>query len=237
MPNLAGTTAVILAGGLGTRLRSVVQDRPKALVEIVGRPFLTYLFDQLKAAGLREVVVCTGYLGEMIPAALGDSYEGVSLSYSREFSPLGTGGGLRLALPQLRSDSVLVMNGDSYCQADLPGMWARHQAIGAEGSLFLVQMSDCRRFGRVQFDESGALQGFEEKGKQEGAGWINAGIYLLSRRLIESIPADRAVSIEREVFPAWIGRGLYGYPGEGRFLDIGTPETYAAAEEFFRALA
>ena len=110
-----GVTAAILAGGLGTRLRSVVKDRPKVLAEIRGVPFLTYLLDQLAAAGVRDVVLCTGYMGEQVRSAFGDSYGGMCLSYSQESSPLGTAGALRLALPLFKSSSVLVMNGDSFC--------------------------------------------------------------------------------------------------------------------------
>ena len=233
MPDLASVTAAILAGGMGTRLRSVVADRPKVLAEIRGRPFLAYLLDQLAGAGVRTVVLCTGYLGEQVQAMFGDSYGSLRLVYSQESSPLGTAGALRLALPLFKAETVLVMNGDSFCEANLRAFWAWHCARSADATLLLTRMLDTKRYGRVHVDEDGLVLRFDEKGQNGGPGWINAGIYLLNRRLLLTIPSSGAVSLEREMFPAWIGRGLYGYRSEGRFLDIGTPEAYILAERFF----
>jgi D-glycero-alpha-D-manno-heptose 1-phosphate guanylyltransferase len=233
MTDLSITNAAVLAGGLGTRLRSVVADTPKVLATIHRRPFLAHLLDQLAAAGIRKAVMCTGYRGEQIQLAFGDDYHGMQLVYSRETAPLGTGGALRLALPLIESDSVLVMNGDSYCDVPLPAVAKWHLGRRAEATMVLAAVDDTRRYGRVVVGKDNEVLAFEEKGAAAASGWINAGIYFLSRRFVEGIPPDGAVSIEREVFPGWIGRGLLGYPNTGRFLDIGTPESYAAAEEFF----
>lgn len=233
MANLASTTAVLLAGGLGTRLRSVVDDRPKVLAPIRGRPFLAYLLDQLAGAGVRQVVVCTGHLGQEVENTFGDGYGDLQLSYSQEASPLGTGGALRLARPLLHGDPVLVMNGDSFCEVDFPLMWAGHHSTGAEATLLLVSVPDTRRYGWVRTDDHGEVAAFEEKGGPGGPGRISGGIYLIGRRLIETIPANGPVSLEREIFPNWIGHGLSACLSQGHFLDIGTPEAYAAAEEFF----
>jgi histidinol-phosphate phosphatase family protein len=233
MGALSETTAVVLAGGLGTRLRQVVGDRPKGLAQIAGRPFLMFLLDQLDAAGVQSAVICTGYLGSQMQETLGRQYGNLRLTYSQEPSPLGTGGAVRLALPLLTSDPVLVLNGDSYCQADLPALADWHRRHRAEATVLLTRVPNVARYGRVTVDEHNAVVAFEEKGAAVGPGAINAGIYLLSRRFMESIPAAGPASLEREVFPAWIGRGLFGCPAGGRFLDIGTPESYAAAEEFF----
>jgi NDP-sugar pyrophosphorylase family protein len=229
----AGATAAILAGGLGTRLRGVVADRPKVLAEVLGRPFLAFLLDQLEAAGVARVVLCTGYRGEQVRAAFGTSYGALRLAYSQEPGPLGTGGALRMALPLLPCEPVLVMNGDSYCSADFQELWSWHLSRAAEATLLLSHVSDTTRYGRVQVQANGQVLRFDEKADAEGPGWISAGIYLLGRSLMLEIPQDRAVSLEREVFPAWIGRGLYGHRSQGRLLDIGTPESYAAAEQFF----
>jgi D-glycero-alpha-D-manno-heptose 1-phosphate guanylyltransferase len=233
MKTLENATAVILAGGLGTRLRPVVADRPKILASVQGRPFLARLLDQVAAAGLRRAVLCVGYRSEQVEAAFGGEYAGMRVAYSRETSPLGTGGALRQALPALNSDPVLVMNGDSFCHADLSFLWQWHHAHGAAATLLLTRVPDTRAFGRVQWEDGGRVEVFEEKGANCGPGWINAGIYVISRRVLEGVPAEGAVSLEREVFPRWIDRGLYGCPSEGPFLDIGTPASYAAAEEFF----
>lgn len=229
-------TAAILAGGLGTRLRSVVHDRPKVLAEVQERPFLAYLLQQLARSGIKNAVLCTGYMGEQVKIALGDACGSMRLLYSEETSQLGTAGALRLALPQIKSNSVLVMNGDSFCDANLGEFWAWRAGKGAEAALLLTQVSDTRRYGRVQVEGDGRVLKFEEKGGTEGPGWINAGIYLLDRSLLLTIPEGIPVSLEREMFPAWMERGLYGYGNQGRFLDIGTPESYALAEKFFEEM-
>ena len=226
-------TTAILAGGLGSRLRTVVAGRPKALAEVGARPFLAYLFDQLVAAGARDVVLCTGYLADSIRSLFGESYGTLCLRYSRESTPLGTAGALRLALPLFKSDPVLVMNGDSYCGANLAKFCLWHAARRSNATLLLTKMSHTERFGQVQVGPDGKVTAFQEKGGGQRPGWINAGIYLITRDWLEEIPRDRAVSLEREVFPTWIGRGLYGFQSEARFVDIGTPESYAGAQSFF----
>lgn len=231
--SLTKATAVILAGGFGMRLRSVIADRPKVLAEIHGRPFLTYLLDQVAAAGITQVVLSTGHLGEQVRATFGDAYRSLRLAYSQETEPLGTAGALRLALPLLTSETILAMNGDSFCQANLDAFWQWHIAQKAAVSLLLTRVLDTNRYGRVEVAPDGQVLSFIEKGTSAGPGWISAGIYLLKRDLLSTIPPGRAVSIEKESFPAWVGRGLYGYQSQGQFLDIGTPESYAHAETFF----
>jgi len=234
MQDLSNITTVILAGGLGKRLRSVVGDKPKVLAQVRSRPFLSYLLDQIAAVGFGYVVLCIGYLGEQVQMTFGESYNGLHLVYSKELSPLGTAGALRLALPFFKSDFLLVMNGDSYCQTDLKAFWNWHNTKKAEATVLLTQVSDTGRYGRVQIrDSDGLVLGFEEKSLQDGPGWINAGIYLLSRRLLLSIPNSGVVSLEQDMFPAWVNQGFYGYRTTGRFLDIGTPTAYKAAEQFF----
>lgn len=230
---LTALTAAILAGGLGSRLRPAVSGRPKALANIGERPFLTYLFDQLLAVGARDVVLCTGYLGDQIRMIFGESYNTLRLNYSQESSPLGTAGALRLALPLLNSNPVLVMNGDSYCEANIREFWFWHERWHSNATLLLTKVFDTERFGQVKVDTDGKVTDFKEKGSGQGSAWINAGIYLLNRDLLEEIPVNQAVSLEREVFPSWIGRGLYGFQSEARFMDIGTPEAYSSAQSFF----
>jgi NDP-sugar pyrophosphorylase family protein len=224
---------VILAGGLGTRLRPAVADRPKVLAPVAGRPFLARLLDQLAEAGVRSVILCTGYRGDAVSAEFGWEYRGVALKYSCESEPLGTGGALRLARPSMQSDPVLVLNGDSYCEADIAGVFAEHQRRRANVSVVVAEMEDTSRYGRVVFDASGVISQFAEKSADSGSGWINAGIYILSQQFLVELPDDKPLSLERDIFPAWIGRGLYAARTSGRFIDIGTPESYRAADEFF----
>jgi NDP-sugar pyrophosphorylase family protein len=232
-PGIRDITAAILAGGLGTRLSSVVSDRPKALAPIRGRPFLAYLLDQLADAGIQTITICTGHGAAQIEAEFGDTFRGARIRYSRETSPLGTGGALRLALPKLDSSFVLVLNGDSFAEVDLDAFWTWHLTRKATVSLALAQVTDARRYGSVQADEAGRIRGFVEKSKNAGPGLINAGAYLLARQIIADIPPERSLSMEREIFPGLVGHGLYGWAGCRRFIDIGTPESYSAASDFF----
>lgn len=232
MTGLEETTAVILAGGLGTRLREVVADRPKVLAEVNGRPFLACLLDRLVDAGIRKVVLCTGYMAEQVSETFGISYRGIELLFSKEDKPLGTGGALRQALPLITSDPVLVMNGDSFCDADL-GLFAhQHKSGAAQVSLVLTHVDDVARYGAVDVNGMGCVVSFKEKGSQSGAGMINAGIYLLTRQVIESISPGIPVSLERDVFPRLIENGLYAFSQQSRFIDIGIPSDYHAASAF-----
>lgn len=231
---LEDATAAVLAGGLGTRLRSRIADRPKVLALVRGRPYLAYLLEQLAGAGVRSVVLLTGYLADQIRSTFGDNYGGMRLTYSSEPSPLGTAGALRLALPYLSSPTILLLNGDSYCAASLPAFWEFHQHQAADFSLVLTSVVDSSRYGRVQVDSGGRVLRFEEKCQAGGAGWINAGIYLIDRDLIQEIPANVPVSLERDLCPRWAAeKRCFGFPSQGHFLDIGTPESYAQAEAFF----
>jgi NDP-sugar pyrophosphorylase family protein len=226
-------TALLLAGGLGTRLRSVVADRPKVLADVRNRPFLAFLLDQLVDAGIGRVTLCVGHLGEQISELFGNAYRGVELHYSQERTPLGTAGALRHALSSVAGESLLVMNGDSYCSADLSEFADWHRDRGVLGSMLLTHVPDTRRYGQVRVAESDRVGQFAEKDASVGSGWINAGIYILHTTLLAEIPAGRPVSLEREMLPDWIRRPFGAFRSESRFLDIGVPESYAQAEAFF----
>jgi NDP-sugar pyrophosphorylase family protein len=230
-------TAAILAGGLGTRLRSVVTDRPKVLAPVRGRPWITYLLDQLADAGLREVVLLSGYRAGQLEATLGEAYRGLRLVYSPEPEPLGTAGALRHASHLLSTPQVLLLNGDSYIDVNLVAFLQLHAQRAGAVSLVLAHRADTARYGRVQLTADSRITAFAEK--QPGSdGWINAGVYLFDRARIDEIPADRPVSLEREMFPSWLARGeLFGFRCTGSFLDIGTPESYLRAADFFGASA
>lgn len=226
-------TPVILAGGLGTRLRTLVADTPKVLARVNGRPFLEYVLEQLIDFGMTEAVLCTGYMGDQVRNHFGDKFRSMSLRYSQEQTLLGTAGALRFALPQVRTETLLVLNGDSICDVDLMSFFVSHAVREAEASLLVAEVDDTKRFGRVSLSDEGKVERFEEKGCTAGRGLINAGVYLIGRPLIESLPRGRAISLEREVFPSWIGGRFFGHKGEVRgFIDIGTPNSYQEAQSF-----
>jgi D-sedoheptulose 7-phosphate isomerase len=225
--------AVVLCGGRGERLRSVLADRPKPLAPVQGRPFLEWLLLALAGRGLRRVVLATGYGGEAILQALGDGRRlGVELAYSQEPEPLGTGGALRLAAAHTSGTPLLVLNGDSYCRFDLSLLWARHRERSAQATLWLQAQPDAARYGNVDLNREGRIIRFSEK--EDGRRPFSCGVYLIERALIESIPADRAVSLEHDVFPSLAGAGLFGVLGQGPFLDIGTPESLGKADTLLR---
>lgn len=234
---MGSITALILAGGEGTRLRPAVSEVPKVLAPVNGRPFLHYLLDQLSDFGVNHVVVCTGYRGDQIREEIGSNHATVQIEYSQEPQKLGTGGAIRCALPSLRSEQVFVLNGDSYCDVDLARFQQWHLSRGIECSLVVVHRSDTARFGRVKLSKHEQIEELIEKDERQLPGWINAGVYLVSTELIREISEGRAISIETELFPGWLSNGLYGYKTNAAFLDIGTPESYARAPAFFEMLS
>ncbi|MCI0536505.1 MAG: nucleotidyltransferase family protein [Verrucomicrobiales bacterium] len=229
----AALTVAILAGGLGTRLRAVVSDRPKVLAEAAGRPFLAWWLDALDAQGFRDVVLCTGFKAAQVREMFGSTHGHLRLRYSVESQPLGTGGALRHALPFFASDLILVLNGDSFCDVDLRGFVQEHAERQACSSLVLAKVADISRFGLVTFRTDGGLEAFHEKNGDHCPGWINAGIYLFSRGALASLPAGQNISLERDLLPRWMTQGIQCHPCHGQFIDIGTPESLAQADAFF----
>jgi NDP-sugar pyrophosphorylase family protein len=225
---------VILCGGLGTRLRPVVEDRPKAMVPVDGTPFLAYLLEQLEDEGVEEIILSTGHLGEQIEAFVDRTTWAPSVECIREEEPLGTGGALRYVAETADLDAFVAMNGDTLFNGSVKRLVRFHaKQDDPAASIALVQTDQPDRYGRVRFDEStGQIQGFDEKQSGiEGTVWINAGVYVLEPAVWTAIEEGETVSLEREVFPAWGGESLYGcrFP-DADFLDIGTPEDYRKAE-------
>jgi dTDP-glucose pyrophosphorylase len=222
-------TAVVLVGGFGTRLRSVVADRPKVLAPVAGRRFLAYLLDQLADAGLRDVVLCTGYLGDQIRSAFGERWRKLHLAYSQETKALGTGGALRHALDSFPMTEMLVLNGDSYCDVDLRAVIEQHRRRCSNATIVVTEVPDTSRYGAVIVDSSGAISCFAEM-RSGGPGLINVGVYVLDRQFVAAIPPTAEFSLERDCFPRFINKGLIAHRVNGRFFDIGTPESFAAAQ-------
>lgn len=234
MTDPAETDVMVLVGGLGTRLQSIVSDRPKALASINERPFLHYLLGQIKEAGFRRIVLCTGFRGRQIEEALDSQYSELEFVFSREETPLGTAGALRLGMDHLKSPTVVVLNGDSFIDADLTAFLRWHHASPFDIGLIAALVPDAGRFGTLDMDQSGKILRFKEKQGIPRQGWINAGVYIISKETLLDIPPGRAVSLEQEIFPEWVRRGSMGaYRVRGRFIDIGTPESYSAASLFF----
>jgi len=224
--------AIVLAGGLGTRLRAVVSDLPKPMAPVAGRPFLAILLDQLDQAGFEHVVLSVGYRREAIMEHFGDRYGRLALSYAVETHPLGTGGAIRLALEQTQAPELFVLNGDTYLALDYSAMLAHHRRHGARLTLAAQQVADTHRYGAL------ALQGdrvidFLEKGRS-GPGLINGGTYLLEPGLFDDQALPEAFSFETDLLmPKVAELAPLAFITEGRFIDIGVPEDYARAQTLF----
>jgi NDP-sugar pyrophosphorylase family protein len=233
MTSLADLTIVILAGGLGTRLRPSVNHVPKVLAPINGTPFLNYVLDALIEQGGRNVLLCLGYGAAQIQAYYTDRYRTLILSYAWESEPLGTAGALRYCISQVQSKEVLVLNGDTFCDIDFNRFIAWHRQAHSKASIVLVYKEDVSRFGSVKTDSNERIIQFYEKNNRSGGGYVSAGVYLLHRQIVEKLPEGRSISMEYEVLPDLIGSGLSGYKTASNFIDIGTPNSYRRAQHYF----
>lgn len=231
--DLSHMTVAIQAGGLGKRLRPAVKDKPKVLAQINNHPFLEYILLQLSSEGFKDVVLCTGYLGDQIEKAFGGKYRDLSLKYSVENKTLGTAGSLRNAIQSFKSGTVLVINGDTFCEIDFNKFWQFHVRKKSAASLIFSKVPNPSRFGTVKLDQNNKIVKFEEKKPGDRHGFVSAGVYLINKTLISKIPEGQKISLEKEMFPKWIGKEFYGFKVENEFIDIGTPESYKSAQEFF----
>jgi NDP-sugar pyrophosphorylase family protein len=222
--------AVLLVGGKGTRLQSVVSSVPKPMAAIGEQSFLELLVRQLRSQGIHRLVMCSGYLADQIESKLGDgSSWDVSIEYSRELQPMGTAGAVKLAKGHLdEAEDFLVMNGDSFLEMDFAQLVQFHRECNGLASMAVVPVENTGRYGMVRVDSGNRVIGFTEKTGSAGPGLINAGVYVFNRAIFEHIP-DGPASLEKEVFPNIVDRGMNAFEQRGMFIDIGTPEDYARA--------
>ncbi len=221
--------AVILAGGLGTRLRPLTRSRPKALVPLLNRPMILHALDALPAM-VDEVIIAASYMVDALERFFSGRREGRRITFVEEEEPLGTGGALRNLEGTLQG-RFLVLNVDVISSVKLEGLVATHEAKGGIGTLALWEVAQPEAYGIVDFDEEGRVHRFLEKPAPDEvfSHWINAGAYVFEETLLDRIPAGRPVSLEREIFPAVLSEGLYGLPFEGYWSDAGTLGQYLDA--------
>lgn len=226
--------ALLLVGGLGTRLRPVVHSAPKSLAPIGERPFLELLIRQLAGQGIRRLVLCTGYLADQIETALGDGSEfDVTIEYSREPRALGTAGAVKFAQSLLdHLPLFLVMNGDSFLRIDFRQLIEAHLRHGGFATLAVVSVNNASRYGTVRLNSEDRILEFCEKTGKDSPGLVNAGVYVFSPKILDHIPSGPA-SLEKEVFPNILSHGVYAMEQEGTFIDIGTPADYEHAQALF----
>jgi D-glycero-alpha-D-manno-heptose 1-phosphate guanylyltransferase len=224
-------TAVLLVGGIGTRLQPVVSSTPKPLALVGNAPFLQLLVRQLRSQGIRHLVMCTGHLADQVENEFGDGHKwDVQIAYSRESQPLGTAGAVKLAEHHVPQDSdFLVMNGDSFLELDFSEFLRFHRAHDGLISLAVRTVPDAARYGTVQLDAGNRVVGFREKIGSAVPGVVNGGVYAFKRAILQHLP-DGPGSLEKDVFPRLLGLGVYALEQRGMFIDIGTPEDYARAQ-------
>jgi len=222
--------AIVLAGGLGTRLSGITSNIPKPMAKVGARPFLEYLLDYLVEQGAEQAVLAVSYKWEVIREHFGHTYRGISLKYSVEDEPLGTGGAIRQALETIPDDEIIVLNGDTLFHVDLEALAATHHRGKVLLTIALKQVTDCGRFGRVTVTGDGVITEFLEKSTNE-PGWINGGIYMLNRRLLDNFPMPVKFSFEQDLLEPNIVRiRPVAFQSNAYFIDMGVPEDYERAQ-------
>jgi len=219
--------AIILCGGKGERLASVGEGRPKALINVAGRPFIDILMDDLLQYGLKRFILSVGYLKEQMKSHF--SKTDILVEFSEEDAPLGTGGAIKRAAAYMHSSSFLVLNGDSICRTDLLKLYHFHIEKNGIVSMVLTKPLPGEDYGIVEMDESQRITRFAEKTVSNPASLVNAGIYFMKKEIISQMPGRDAFSLEYELFPKIVHLGCYGFRSGSPLIDIGTPERLAQA--------
>ena len=232
---LKSIDALVLAGGMGTRTASILDKTPKLLAPLAGRPYLDYLVDWLGRYGVRRMVLSLGHLAEEILRFLhSQPYPNMEMVPVVETMPLGTLGGIAHSRSQIHSDPALVVNGDTYIDADLGLFLDFHRSRNFGASLICTKVEDAARYGRVEIDQDGAILAFREKQlESQAAGYISGGVYLLNAGDLDRIVSIGTGSIEHDFFSVQSPSTLGGFAGDFQFIDFGTPESIRDAQEFF----
>jgi D-glycero-alpha-D-manno-heptose 1-phosphate guanylyltransferase len=230
---------IILAGGKGTRLSGILPDIPKPMAPINGKPFLDILLLQLSAyPDIKKVILSVGYKSEIIIDRYNNSVAyNFKIMFSEEKVPLGTGGATKKALFLVKTEDVLILNGDSYIEVNIDSLINCHITNNASITIVLKKIINANRYGRVKINDQNRILSFEEKNRSNHPGLINAGVYLIKKSLFNDINKDREISFEREILPGLIKSSAYGYVANGQFIDIGIPDDYIRAQTELAQLA
>jgi len=229
--------AIVLAGGLGTRLRGVLPNMPKCMAPVGEMPFLTYVLDYLLTQDIHRVILSVGYRKDQVMNYFGNSFKSLEIGYAMEEEPLGTGGAIKLSLGMCTAENVFVLNGDTYFTPDLAAMQKLHETSMADITIAIKQVEDSGRYGSVVSDNSGRIIDFKEKDPSAKEGWINGGIYLINKHILDSVKETK-FSIENDVFKHAAERlHIHAFPTDSFFLDMGIPTDYAKAQEILPTIS
>ena len=227
---------VILAGGLGKRLHSVTGGSQKVLARIGDKPFLEILIDYIASQGGRRFILCIGHGSAEVEAYFKDKYQDREIVFSREESPLGTGGAIKQGAAHVKTPKFLAMNGDCFCVIDYNALIAAHGQHKAKATLAVTEMPDARDYGTIEIAPDGSIEAFKEKQPVLRAAFINTGTYCFDRDVFALVATPAKFSIELDFFPYLVGKGFFTFAVENRFIDIGTPERYSWAQEHLKNL-
>jgi len=228
------TDVYILCGGLGKRLKSVTKDKPKPMIEIGGKPFLDIVIGHMTSFGFRHFILGIGYRAEVFKKYYRDfKPKDLELEFCEEKTPLGTGGAVKKARSLIRTNSFLVLNGDSLCEYDPLDFLKFHKKKKADVSILLTKVTSGADYGKVKLNKENRIIDFNEKDSQAKNCLINAGIYVFDKKVFDLMPRAKAFSLEKDFFPMLFGTNCFGYTRPGFFVDIGTPERYLAAKKYF----
>ncbi len=225
---------VLLCGGLGTRLKRIIQDRPKPMAEINRRPFLDILIDYAFGYGFRRFILCTGYKGDVVRKYYETKDSHALFLFSEEQESLGTGGAIKNAELHIQSDVFMVMNGDSFCDLNILDFLNYHDSKKAFASIALVEKEKSLDCGVVRIDGNSRITCFHEKVETDDMSLVSAGVYLFKKEVLSLVPAHKKYSLEFDLFPALVReRSVYGFRTNQQLIDIGTPERYELAKKIF----
>ncbi len=231
MCDLSQIDVVVLAGGLGKRLRSATGDSPKVLAEVNGVPFMDILLESLSKQGFKRVILCIGYKSEIIEQHYKEKFLDLEIEFSKEEMPLGTGGAIKNAKEKVRSQFFFALNGDCFCSVsfrDFLDFYKKKQAFAA---MVLTETDDKKDFGSVVVSEDKKIISFQEKSNHAASPYVSVGIYCFNSKIFDLMPTQDTFSIENDFFPHLVNNGFYGYVTKKGFLDIGTPERYNIAQK------
>ena len=231
--DLTNTDVAILCGGLGARLRSTFGPTQKTMAKVAGEPFLNILLEYLKNYGFQRVILCTGYQAEQVEEYYRDRDTGLTIEFSREHAPMGTGGAIKNARAFLHSATFIVLNGDSFCPINYEAFVQFHLEQKAVVTLGVSKVRDAKDYGTILINENKRITGFQEKVSKSAEGFVNAGVYCFNQSIFYSMPSSAIFSLEKDVFPTLptlIKNDFCGFIVEGDFWDIGTSVRYQAAQ-------
>lgn len=233
MTDLSQIDIAILCGGLGKRLRGTIGEVQKTVAHVDGQPFLDIILEYLSVQGFRRVILCTGFQAEQVESCYRYNPWELTIEFSREDSPLGTGGAVKNARTKIQSQQFIVINGDCFCPVDYQAFVKSHEHAKTSTSLVASFVDEAKDFGTIEINSDGNLVGFREK-SIKGPGLANAGIYLFNQNVWDLMPAQNIFSLEYDLFPQLIPLGVHAFKVRADFFDIGTPERYSKAQEIFK---